>query len=117
MLDPKRALTHYLRNTEDLRDKNGKDELKLFLTVNKPHRPVSSQTISSWLVKVIKHAYKKQKKDIPSVKGHSTRSIGPSWALFKGAKMKDILDSADWSQANTFVNFYLKDVQVDFLNI
>lgn len=119
LLDPKRALTYYLRKTEDFRvdlAKDGKDELKLFLSVNKPHKPVSSQTISKWIVNVVKRAYKKQKRTIGKVKGHSTRSLGPSWALFKGARMKDIMESADWSRPDTFVKFYLKDVQVDFLN-
>ena len=51
------------------------------------------------------------------MKGHSTRSIEPSWALFKGALMKNILDSADWSQPSTFTKFYLKDVNPDVLNV
>lgn len=42
--------------SEDVRDKNGNDELKLFLSTNKPYRSVSSQTISSWLVTIFKHA-------------------------------------------------------------
>ena len=53
--------------------------------------------------------------NVPKVKGHSTRSIGPSWALFKGAPLKDVLDSADWSRSSTFVKFYFKDVSFDFL--
>ena len=49
---------------------------------------------------------KKKSKD----KGQSTRAIGPSWALFNGASMKSILESADWSKESTFCNFYLRDV-------
>jgi hypothetical protein len=116
-LDPKRTLAFYLRKIEPFRIKDGKDELKLFLTVNKPHRPVSAQTISSWIVKLIKRAYKQNQKHIGTVKGHSTRSVGPSWALFKCAGMKDVLEGADWSQPTTFLKFYLKDLQVDFLKV
>ena len=92
LLDPKRTLAFYLRKIEPFRIKDGKDELKLFLTVNKPHRPVSAQTHSSWIVKLIKRAYKQNQKHIGTVKGHSTRSVGSSWVLFKGAGMTDILE-------------------------
>ena len=78
---------------------------------------MSAQTHSSWIVKLIKRAYSQNQKHIGTVKGHSTRSVGPSWALFKGAGMKAILEGADWSQPNKFVKFYLKDVQIDFLKI
>jgi len=115
LLDPKRALTYYLKSTEKFRNSKEKDSLKLFLTVNKPHRAASSQTISSWIVKTIQKSYKMKKVYVSKVKGHSTRSIGPSWALFKGAPLKDVLDSADWSRSSTFVKFYFKDVSFDFL--
>lgn len=116
-LDPKRTLYEYLKRTEKLRDKENYHEFKLFLSTNKPNRPVTSQTISKWIVKIIKMAYKLAKKKIGKVKGHSTRSIGPSWALFKGASMKNVMDSADWSRSTTFTKFYLKDVNVNFLNL
>ena len=117
LLDPKRAVYEYLKRTQEFREKEDKYETRLFLAINKPHLPVTSQTISSWIVKTIKMAYSQQKKSVGKVKGHSTRAIGPSWALYKGAKMKDILDSADWSRSNTFIKFYLKDVDVNFLNL
>ena len=116
-LDPKRSLYHYLKRTDQFRYKSETREEKLFLAINKPHKPVTSQTISRWIVQTIKKAYTVNKKKIGKVKGHSTRSIGPSWALFKGASMKNILDSADWSQPLTFTKFYLKDVNPDFLNV
>lgn len=117
LLDPKRTVYMYLKRTEEFRQKDGKEEFRLFLSINKPHKPVSAQTISKWIVKTIKMAYKQKKKDIKNVRGHSTRSVGPSWALFKGASMKNVLDSADWSKATTFTKFYLKDVNVNFLNL
>lgn len=117
LLDPKRALTYYLKSTEKFRGDSNKESLKLFLSVNSPHKPVTAQTLSRWIVKVIKKAYKDEKKDCGKIKGHSTRSIGPSWALFNGAKLRDVLDSADWSQADTFIKFYLKDVQVNVLDL
>ena len=117
LLDPKRALYEYLKRTDKLRGTDSDKECKLFLSINKPNKPVSCQTISTWIVKTIKMAYKQQKREISNVKGHSTRCIGPSWALFKGASMKNVLDSADWSKSTTFTKFYLKNVNVDFLNL
>ena len=117
LLDPKRALYEYLKRTDIFRDKDNGQECKLFLTINKPHKAVSCQTISAWIVKTIKLAYKQQNKNVDKVKGHSTRAVGPSWAIFKGASMKNVLDSADWSRPNTFIKFYLKNVNVDFLNL
>ena len=73
--------------------------------MNKPHQPVSCQTISRWIVDTIKMAYDEDKK----VKAH--RAIGPSWALFNGASMRSIMETADWSRESTFTKFYLKDVQ------
>ena len=43
LLDTKRALTYYLRRTENFRNA---DRLKMFIAVNKPHKPVSCKTIS-----------------------------------------------------------------------
>lgn len=116
-LDPTRALCMYLKRTENFRENQGQEFDQLFLAVNKPHKPVTAQTISSWIVRTIKLAYKMRDLDVDNVKGHSTRSIGPSWALFKGMSMKSIMESADWTQKSTFINFYLKTVNVDFLNI
>ncbi|CAC5367143.1 unnamed protein product [Mytilus coruscus] len=78
LLDPKRTLYMYLKRTDKLRQNGEKQEYKLFLSTNKPHKPVTAQTISHWIVKTIKMAYKQNKKQIGKVRGHSTRSVGPS---------------------------------------
>ena len=116
-IDPKRSIYMYLKRTKDFREKDGENKCSLFLSINKPHKPVSSQTISKWIVKIIRMAYKQQKKRLGKVKGHSTRSIGPSWALFKGATISSVMESADWSKQSTFAKFYFKDVNVNFLNV
>ena len=115
LLDPKRAIAYYLKKTEKVRRSESQDKVQLFLSTVKPHNPVTSQTISNWIVKLIKFTYKKAGKTVQNVRGHSTRSVGPSWALFKGAAMKNVLESADWSKETTFTKFYLKSVNVDFL--
>jgi hypothetical protein len=116
LLDPKRALTYYLKITEQFRHtETGEDIVKLFLARRKPHKPVSTQTISRWLVEVIKYCYHAEGKDVKKVKGHSTRSVGPSWALFKGVSLQQIMEAADWSRETTFTRYYLKSVNVDFM--
>ena len=112
-LDPKRALYWYLKKTQLLRvSSDGTVESKIFLALNKPHQAVSTQTISNWIVQTIRMAYDDQKL---KVKAHSTRAIGPSWALYKGASMKSILDAADWSKESTFTQFYLRKLDVEVL--
>ena len=104
-LDPKRAINVYLDKTKICRQKLGSpDKVKLFLAIKEPHKPVSTVTISSWIVQTIKTAYSD---DNLKVTAHPTRAIAPSWALYKGASTKSILDTADWSSESTFVKFYL----------
>ena len=74
-LDPKRALTYYLKATEQFRNQKGRDIVKLFLAINKPHQPVSSITLSRWLISLIKYCYKKLKKSHGKITGHSTRTV------------------------------------------
>ena len=59
---------------------------------------------------------KKSLKD-RKIQGHSTRSVGPSWALFKGASLKHIMESADWSSESIFIKSYLKPVHTSVLEV
>ena len=49
------------------------------------------------------------------VRGHSTRAIGPPWALYNGASMKSILEAADWPKESTVIRFYLRDIIITAL--
>lgn len=108
-LDPKRAVYYYLKKTDNFRGSDENFIKNLFLSVIAPHKPVSSQTISSWIVNVLKLAYEGD--NDKTFHAHSTRALGPSWALFNGASVKSIMDTADWSRESTFTRFYLRDVQ------
>ena len=107
-LDPVRVLKCYQKTTKMFRN-FGQDQAKLglFISFMEPHKPVTSQTIAKWIVRVIKLAYLDS---IVKVKGHSTGAIGPSWALFNGASVSSILDAADWFKESTFVRFYLREL-------
>ena len=63
--------------------------------------------------------YKLKKKSFndKQIQGRSTRSIGPSWALFKGASIRDIMESADWSRETTFIKHFLKTVKTPVLKV
>ena len=105
LVDPKRAVESYIKSTSDVRTNKNKN--CLFLSYKTPHNPVSRQTISSWITKVIKRAYADSEL---TVKAHSTRAIGTSWALGKGASLQAVLEAADWSQASTFKKHYYRDI-------
>lgn len=110
LLDPKRTLYYYLKRTEPFRaNGDGTEERRVFLSLNEPHKPVSAQTISHWLVETLKMTL--QNKHL-KVKGHSTRAIGSSYALYKGASLESVLSAADWSRKSTFVQFYLREMDL-----
>ena len=46
-----------------------------------------------------------------NVKAHSTRSVGPTWALFNGASIDSIMQAAVWSRESTFMKFYYRDIE------
>jgi hypothetical protein len=112
-LDPRRCMYYYLKATEKFRKApDGVDETKVFLGLNEPHRPVSAQTISHWIVQTLRLCLNDPKL---KVKAHSTRAIGPSFALFKGASIESIMNAADWSSESTFVKAYLRDLNCNVL--
>ena len=56
---------------------------------------------------VVKQAY--DNSDL-KINAHSTRAIGPSWTLFKGACLASILGAADWSKDSVFKRFYYRQL-------
>ena len=112
-LDPVRVLKSYLKRTEKFKNFGHEAKFSVFLSFVDPHKPVTSQTISKWLMSLIKLAYEDPKM---KVKGHSSRAIGPSWALFNGAYVNSILNAADWSHESTFIRFYIRDVSATVLD-
>ena len=119
LLDPRRCLMKYIRKTKQYRIHGNQNAVKLFLATRKPHHPISAQTISKWIVNLIKLVYKLKKKSLKNkkIKGHSTRSVGPSCALFKGASFRQVMESADWSTETTFIKHYLKSVRTPVLEV
>ena len=103
---PVRALKWYIDRT-----KSGRTSSSLFVASIAPHKGVATATIAKWLVECIKMAGADAIL-VDRVRAHDTRAISSSWALFNGASMKEIQQAAFWSNANSFISCYLKDVLV-----
>lgn len=101
-LCPILCLAAYVDRTKQLR--NGSDQL--LVSFQKPHRPVSTDTISRWLKEVLQRSGI----DTSIFKGHSTRAASTSAADNSKVPMSTILDSAGWSNASTFGRYYKKPI-------
>ncbi len=95
-------LTTYLDKTKSLRDSS-----KLFISYQKPHKPVSKDTITRWCNQMMKNAGIDTSKYVT----HSCRAAASSLASVKGVHLKKILESCGWSSEHTFALHYRKDVE------
>ena len=96
-----RVLKEYIERTSDLRHDN-----QLFVSLIKPHKAVSSQTIGRWMRKVMCNAGI----DTSVFKPHSVRGAAVSAAAEHGSTVADILKAAGWSNARTFETYYHRQV-------
>ena len=87
----------YIENTKEFRKDNG----KLFLSWA-TKKPVVKQSISRWLVEVLKLSGI----DTTTYKAHSYRGAGLSHAYQKGASIQQIVDAGNWANDSTFKKFY-----------
>lgn len=97
------TLDHYLRVTHDIRG----EEERLFLTVNKPHRAASKETLSRWIRQILSECGIDD-----SFGAHSTRHASTSTAWRNGASFDIIRSAAGWSQnSKVFLQFYNRPIQ------
>ena len=82
-------------------------ESKLFISVIKPHRVVSSSSIARWLKRILEVAGV----DTSIFSAHSVRGASSSKASNMGISTNDILIAADWSSESVFETFYYKATQ------
>lgn len=98
-----KCLEQYVEVTKLIRQSDS-----LFISVNKPHGSVSTQTISRWLVKVLGLAGI----DVSKYTAHSYRMTGSSQALQKGVQANVVMASVGWSRrSNTFARFYQRPIE------
>ena len=104
-LCPVNALQAYLCKTATLRG----EESKLLLSYIKPHRAVTSKTVSRWLKTTLCNSGI----DISIFQGHSVRVAGSSTAKQSGVPITNILQMAGWSGEQVFAKHYDKPIMVD----
>lgn len=107
---PVRALKFYISKTAPYRGEVD----AMFLTVNKPVKKASKQTISRWIVSVIKDSIAAEESHLigSHVRTHDLRSQAAAWALYKGCSIQEVMDAQGWSSPTTFQSVYLKDVLI-----
>ena len=93
-------LEQYVTRTKDIRG-NCK---ALFISCKKPHKQVSTSTLSRWLKNMLAEAGV----DTTVFKGHSVRSAAVSAAHKAGASIRDVLKAGNWKRESTFRRFYCK---------
>jgi site-specific recombinase XerD len=97
---PVTCLEKYISRTEEIRG----DSNQLFLSFTKPHKPVSSQSLSRWLVKVMRDC------NVPDVFGaHTTRAASTSRAAAH-SDINTVLRHGLWKSEKTFAKFYHKPI-------
>lgn len=106
---PVATLEAYERRTADLRTPE-QNTNPLFIGCVKPHKPVTSSTISRW----IRYSMQMSGIDVSIFKSHSTRAASTSTATKLGVSVKDIMKTANWTSESTFKRFYLKPISSAF---
>ena len=94
------VLREYLARTQDLR----KDRDQLLLSYQKPHHPITKDTLARWLRDILN----KSEVDTELFSAHSTRSASMSAAARCGLPVNAIMNAAGWSAVSTFTRFYKK---------
>lgn len=104
-----RTLREYVKRTEPIR----KNTNRLTVTIKKPHKAASPQTISRWIKKTLGQSGI----DTEIFTAHSTRHVSTSTAFKRGLDLSVIRDTAGWSKTSeTFAVFYNKPLTKDRAN-
>ena len=96
-------LQAYLVKTSTIRKSS-----KLFISYQKPHHPVTRDTITRWVNNIMRQAGIDTAKYVT----HSCRSAASSYALGRNVPMKKILEACGWASEKTFRNHYSKEIEV-----
>ena len=99
-----RTLKVYLARTASFRSYSG-----LLLSFVKPHKPISRDTLSRWVLFILKEAGL----DTDIYKSHSTRGASASAAKRLGVPINIIMKRASWKSAISFAHYYDKQLDQD----
>ena len=95
-------LSEYIERTKPLRDCS-----KLLISYIRPHKAVSKDTVARWL----KVTLGLSGIDTEKFTAHSYRAASTSSNTAAGLSLTEILKTAGWSNAQTFVKYYNKPVE------
>ena len=101
------VLKEYISRTRKFRSNTGNN--RLLLSYVKPHKQVTSNTISRW----IKTVLSRSGIDTKIFGSHSVRSASTSKAKINAVPLESILQKAGWSNVKTFAKFYDKKIIID----
>ena len=79
---------------------------RLMITYGKPHKEISSETLSRWMKGELSNA----RIDITIFQAHSCRAASTSKARQQGIEISEIVKRGCWSKENTFIKFYNKHI-------
>ena len=102
-------IIEYLQRTDRLRPPQCE---QLLISLQKPHGPVSTETISRWCKLFLTSAGV----DTNKFKAHSTRAASTSHLAAKNIEISSILKSVGWSNERTFKTFYHKQLEKPISN-
>ena len=108
LLCPVRAIRIYIDCTSLMRDNK-----RLFFISYLDHiqKDILSVSLSRWIVKTIQLCYELEGAKLrSSAKVHSVRALATSLAFFKQASMEQVIRAGTWVFSNTFISYYLKDL-------
>ena len=101
-LCPVTAIKHY----KSIRDLLFPNTPQFIVTHRKPHKAAHKDTIARWVKELMREAGV----DTSIFKAHSCHSASASAAKNIGIPIEDILRKANWSNANTFLQFYYREL-------
>lgn len=106
LICPVLTIKEYLSRTSKIRGEN----TQFLLSFKKPHRPITTQTMSRW----VKDIMSKCGINTEVFSAYSTRHAATSAAHRGGVNVDTILKTAGWTEkSNTFVKFYKRDIVED----
>ena len=108
-LCPVRALRAY----EKVASERVSDRPQFFISTRAKGRSVTKNTISAWVVKLLRSAYSSASSEdcrLAQTSVHEVRAIATSLAFQATYALDDILSAASWANPTTFTDHYLRDV-------
>ena len=118
-LCPLRALKWYKQRTSESR----RADKHMFMCYKEglQHVPASPATISRWIVETVRFSLRTivKKGGIPflKVRAHEVRALASSLSYLSGTDWEQLLSAGYWKAQDTFINFYLCDLQIQESNL